>query len=75
MSSYPQIINFKSKPKETPFAPEWNYFLIEDMIKDVDFKSLAQFILSKEKIILNLSPYLFYRVLMHVPLVDQLIHP
>ena len=56
MSSYPQIINFKSKPKETPFAPEWNYFLIEDMIKDVDFKSLAQFILSKEETILSFSP-------------------
>jgi hypothetical protein len=52
MNSYPQIINFKSKPKETPFAPEWNYFLIEDMIKDVDFKSLAQFIL---KVSLNLN--------------------
>ena len=32
------VINFKSEPKKTPFAPEWNYYLAEEIIKDVDFK-------------------------------------
>ena len=48
------VVNFKSKPKQTFFAPEWNYYLFESNITNVDFKKLAKFILSKEKEILNL---------------------
>ena len=44
-----KIINFKSMPKETPFAPEWNYYLIEDLITDIDFKLFSKFLLSKEE--------------------------
>ena len=51
-----EIINFKSKPKNTPFAPEWNYFMFESELHDVNFKKLALFILKKEKEILKLSP-------------------
>ena len=44
-----KIFNFKSSPKETFFAPEWNYYLFEKHIKQIDFKELSSFILSKEK--------------------------
>lgn len=49
-----QIINIKNKPKNNFFAPEWNYFIAETFIEDVDFKKLSKFILSKEKDILKL---------------------
>jgi hypothetical protein len=52
------VVNFKSKPKQTFFAPEWDYYLFESYIKNVDFKQLAKFILSKEKEVLNLPPTL-----------------
>jgi hypothetical protein len=48
------IINFKSLPKETFFAPEWNYYLFETHTKEINFKELSNFILSKEKEILKL---------------------
>ena len=50
------IFHFKSKPKNTPFAPEWNYVLAETMIEDVDFLSLTKFFKRKEKSILKLKP-------------------
>tara|TARA_R100001086_G_scaffold241618_1_gene168649 strand:+ start:74 stop:793 length:720 start_codon:yes stop_codon:yes gene_type:complete len=50
-----RIINFKSEPKNNPFAPEWNYVLTETIIKDVDFLSLAKFFKNKEKSILKLK--------------------
>jgi hypothetical protein len=49
-----KIINFKSKPKNNFFAPEWNYFLGEDFIKDINFNDLTKFLLSKKKQILEL---------------------
>jgi hypothetical protein len=49
-----KLINFKSKPKLTPFAPEWNYFLIESTVNNIDFKKLTKYLLSKEKEILKL---------------------
>lgn len=49
-----QIINFKSNTKVSPFAPEWNYFLGETYADNVDFKSLKDFLLEKEKYIKNL---------------------
>ena len=50
-----KIINFKSSPANTPFAPEWNYFLSESNIKDVDFKKLFVFLKKKEKSILKIK--------------------
>jgi len=49
-----KIINFKSKPKMTPFAPEWNYFIIESIIENIDFKKLVKYLLIKEKELLKL---------------------
>ena len=51
-----KIINFRSKPKNNPFAPEWNYVLAETMVEDVDFLSLTKFFKRKEKSILKLKP-------------------
>jgi len=53
-----QVINFKSKPKQTFFAPEWDYYLFESYLKNVDFKALASFCLEKEEEIINLKPTL-----------------
>ena len=50
---YPKIINIKSEPKNNFFAPEWNYYIIENFIKNVDFNSLSKFLLKKEKEILK----------------------
>jgi len=50
-----KIINFKSKPKKTPFAPEWNYFMCETLFKDINCKNLSKFLLSKQKEILKLD--------------------
>lgn len=49
-----KLINFKSKPKLTPFAPEWNYFIFETNVNNIDFKKLTKYLLSKEKEILKL---------------------
>jgi len=49
------IINFKSKPKKTPFAPEWNYYIVETILNDVNVKKLHSFLLKKEKNILKLK--------------------
>ena len=49
-----KVINFKSLPKNNFFAPEWNYFMAEKLIKDINFKKLSIFLLNKEKEILKL---------------------
>ena len=49
------IINFKSEPKRTPFAPEWNYYLAEELITDVDFKKLFKFLKTQEQKVLKLK--------------------
>jgi len=49
------IINFKSEPKKTPFAPEWNYYIVETILNDVNVKKLHSFLLNKEKNILKLK--------------------
>lgn len=49
-----KIINFKSNPKNNFFAPEWNYFIAETFIKDVNFNHLSEFLLNKKNLILNL---------------------
>lgn len=53
-----EIINFKSKPKNNFFAPEWNYYLFESKIDKIDFNNLSNFFLNKKEEILNL-PYTF----------------
>jgi hypothetical protein len=49
-----KIINFKSKPKNNFFSPEWNYFMAENFIKNVNFDNLSTFLLNQENKILNL---------------------
>jgi hypothetical protein len=49
-----KIINFKSLPKNNFFAPEWNYFIAEDFIKNINFNDLSKFLLSKKNKILTL---------------------
>lgn len=49
-----KVINFKSNPKNNFFAPEWNYFMAEELIENIDFKNIAKFLLNKKKEILSL---------------------
>jgi hypothetical protein len=50
-----KIINFKSNPKNNFFAPDWNYFIAEELIKNVDFKKLSNYFLNKRKELLKLN--------------------
>jgi hypothetical protein len=52
---YPKIINIKSSQKNNFFAPEWNYYIMEDIIKGVNFNLLSKFLLKKEKEILKIK--------------------
>ena len=45
---------FKSEPRISPFAPEWEYFLAESQIENVDFSKIAKFFLDKEDSLLKL---------------------
>jgi hypothetical protein len=45
---------FKNPPKETFFAPEWDCYIFESYIDQVNFIDLSKFILSKEEEILKL---------------------
>ena len=49
------IRNFTSYAKRTPFAPEWSYFIGEEILKVIDFKQLYSFLIKKEKQILKLK--------------------
>jgi len=49
-----EIINFKSQPKNNFFAPEWNYYMAEDFIVDIDFNDLTKFLLNKKEEILKI---------------------
>jgi len=49
------ILN-KSKPPQTPFAPQWHYHLGYEFISHIDFKQIAKIILRKEKPILKKFP-------------------
>ena len=51
--SDPTITFFQNSPPQTVFAPTWNYAIYEGDIKNVNFKTLAKFILKKEKEILK----------------------
>lgn len=50
-----KIINFKSLPKNNYFAPEWNYFIAEDLISDINFDEFSKFLLEKKNEILKLD--------------------
>lgn len=45
---------FRSKPRVSPFAPEWNYFLAESQIDNVNFDIIAKYFLMKENELLQL---------------------
>jgi len=47
------IVLFKSEPRQTPFAPEWQYILAETEITGVDFTKIKDIVLSKEKDIIS----------------------
>jgi hypothetical protein len=49
-----KIINFKSETRKTPFAPEWNYYLIEDYVMGVDLNNISKFLQKKKKDVLKL---------------------
>ena len=48
------IVKFKSDPKRTFFAPEFDYTIFETQTSQLDLKELAKLILSKEKELLSL---------------------
>ena len=50
------VTRFVSRPKNTPFAPSWDYFMFEKNIKKINYKNFSKFLLSKEKEILELAP-------------------
>ena len=50
-----KVINFKSKPRNNPFAPEWNNYLVENIITNINLSKLSLFLENKEKDILKLK--------------------
>ena len=46
----------KNHPPQTPFAPQWHYYIGYDLISHIDFKKIAKIILRKEKLILKKFP-------------------
>tara|TARA_B100000427_G_C15368447_1_gene533221 strand:+ start:139 stop:819 length:681 start_codon:yes stop_codon:yes gene_type:complete len=50
------LIRFKSEEKETPFAPTWDYTLVEGQIEDVDFDYIAKYLIEKKEEILKIKP-------------------
>jgi hypothetical protein len=51
------LVRFKSQPKISPIAPEWNYFLFETIIDGVDWQKVAEIVLRKEKEIVEQFPF------------------
>jgi len=56
MNFYLDIVKFKSPPKQTFFAPEWDYTLCETIISDINFSDISKEILIKEKEIVKNFP-------------------
>ena len=48
-----KLYNFKNNENISPFAPEWNYLIVDAFMSNVNCKELARFLLEKEKDILN----------------------
>jgi hypothetical protein len=53
--NYPKIINFKNTIKNNFFAPEWSYWVMEDIVKGINFKKLSKYLLKKEKELLKIT--------------------
>jgi hypothetical protein len=51
-----QIILFKSEPKQTPFAPEYEYIILETELAKINIHELANACLEKEKEYLSNYP-------------------
>ena len=49
-------VRWKSQDKQTPFAPEWDYRIIEGEIEDVNFDSISNYLLEKKDEILKIKP-------------------
>lgn len=50
-----KVINFKSNPKQTFFAPEWDYYIFETFVSEqINFDELINLILRKKEEILKL---------------------
>jgi len=52
-----KVVNFKSEPKQTFFAPEWNYYMFETNVDNIDFNEVSKLCLKKQKEILKLPDY------------------
>ena len=47
------LYRFKSNPPQTIFAPQWEYFIAETILSNIDFQNIAKFILKMEDKILK----------------------
>ena len=53
-----KIVHFKNLPNKSPFAANWDFHIMEDMIIDkIDINMIANTILKKEKDIINKYKY------------------
>jgi|TARA_R110000803_G_scaffold25499_2_gene60956 hypothetical protein len=50
-----KIFKFKSLPKNNFFAPEWEYFIAETIAENINYSSLVNFLIIKEKKLLKLK--------------------
>jgi hypothetical protein len=48
-----KFYRFKNEKNISPFAPSWDYLILEAFMSDINIKKLTKFLLEKEKIILN----------------------
>ena len=51
-----KLVMMKSGLKKTPFAIDYNFYIFENIISDVNFNVVSNIIKSKEKTIINSSP-------------------
>jgi hypothetical protein len=53
-----KIVHFKNLPNKSPFAANWDFYIMEDMIIDkIDINMISNTILKKEKDIINKYKY------------------
>jgi hypothetical protein len=48
-----QLLIFQNLPKQTPFAPEWYYFIFHSKLQGIDFSKITKLVLAKEKHIIE----------------------
>jgi hypothetical protein len=56
MAKTNKLIMFRSGGKYSPFAVDYNFYIFESVIQNVDFKNVRKLVLSKEKRILDTTP-------------------